>query len=84
MCNYFRCLLTAFQMRMLLARRNDITIHICFFFLRSCNLEQDDAGSLRHALNCMPNLVNLDLSDNPIEDGIRYTGLLMSPLPCIT
>lgn len=38
--------------------------------LRSCNLEQDDAGSLRHALNCMPNLENLDLSDNSIEDGI--------------
>ncbi|XP_057782183.1 uncharacterized protein LOC131000335 [Salvia miltiorrhiza] len=38
--------------------------------LRSCNLEQDDAGSLRHALNCMPNLESLDLSDNPIEDGV--------------
>ncbi|KAG6429073.1 hypothetical protein SASPL_107112 [Salvia splendens] len=38
--------------------------------LRSCNLEQDDAESLRHALNCMPNLDSLDLSDNPIEDGV--------------
>ncbi|XP_042053715.1 uncharacterized protein LOC121798661 isoform X5 [Salvia splendens] len=37
---------------------------------RSCNLEQDDAESLRHALNCMPNLDSLDLSDNPIEDGV--------------
>ncbi|XP_047958543.1 uncharacterized protein LOC125204047 isoform X2 [Salvia hispanica] len=38
--------------------------------LRSCNLERDDAESLRHALNCMPNLDSLDLSDNPIEDGV--------------
>lgn len=38
--------------------------------LRSCNLVPDDIGSLRNTLSCMPNLENLDLSDNPIEDGI--------------
>ncbi|KAL1550087.1 hypothetical protein AAHA92_18100 [Salvia divinorum] len=38
--------------------------------LRSCNLEQDDAESLKHALNCIPILESLDLSDNPIEDGV--------------
>ncbi|XP_073040622.1 uncharacterized protein [Primulina eburnea] len=39
--------------------------------LRNNNLEKDDADSLRQALVHMPNLQNLDLSDNPIEDGIR-------------
>ncbi|KAG8370858.1 hypothetical protein BUALT_Bualt13G0027100 [Buddleja alternifolia] len=39
--------------------------------LRGCNLVQDDADCLKHALIHMPNLDNLDLSDNIFEDGIR-------------
>lgn len=47
-----------------------INFPLFFLIFRSCNLERDDAESLRHALNCMPNLDSLDLSDNPIEDGV--------------
>ncbi|KZV23665.1 hypothetical protein F511_06995 [Dorcoceras hygrometricum] len=39
--------------------------------LRNNNLVKDDADCLRPALVHMPNLQYLDLSDNPIEDGIR-------------
>ncbi|KAL6563791.1 hypothetical protein OROGR_002750 [Orobanche gracilis] len=38
--------------------------------LRSCNLGRDDADCLKQALVHMPNLENLDLSDNYMEDGI--------------
>lgn len=37
--------------------------------LRGNNLKKADAESLRHALTCMPNLEDLDLSDNSIGDG---------------
>ncbi|XP_011083100.1 uncharacterized protein LOC105165701 isoform X2 [Sesamum indicum] len=39
--------------------------------LRSCNLVREDADCLKQALVHMPNLQNLDLSDNSIEDGVR-------------
>ncbi|KAM3731269.1 hypothetical protein ACB098_12G150000 [Castanea mollissima] len=40
--------------------------------LRGSNLRKDDAESLRYALVHMPNLEDLDISDNSIEDeGIR-------------
>ncbi|KAL2556891.1 RNI-like superfamily protein [Forsythia ovata] len=40
--------------------------------LRNNNLQKDDADCLKHALVHMPNLQNLDISDNPIEDdGIK-------------
>ncbi|XP_060177557.1 uncharacterized protein LOC132607553 isoform X1 [Lycium barbarum] len=40
--------------------------------LRNCNLQRDDVDCLRYALVHIPNLEQLDLSDNPIEDaGIR-------------
>ncbi|GER41150.1 leucine-rich repeat family protein [Striga asiatica] len=39
--------------------------------LRSCNLVRDDAECLKQALVHIPNLENLDLSDNLIDDGIR-------------
>ncbi|CAJ1897915.1 unnamed protein product [Sphenostylis stenocarpa] len=40
--------------------------------LRESSLGKDDAESLRYALEHMPNLEELDISDNPIEDeGIR-------------
>ncbi|KAI3461017.1 hypothetical protein Pfo_017680 [Paulownia fortunei] len=39
--------------------------------LRFCNLIRDDADCLKQALVHMPNLENLDLSENSIEDGIR-------------
>ncbi|KAL3620544.1 hypothetical protein CASFOL_035456 [Castilleja foliolosa] len=39
--------------------------------LRSCNLAREDAECLKQALVYMPNLDNLDLSDNSIDDGIR-------------
>ncbi|GFP91072.1 hypothetical protein PHJA_001251200, partial [Phtheirospermum japonicum] len=39
--------------------------------LRSCNLAREDADCLKQALVYMPNLDNLDLSDNSIDDGIR-------------
>ncbi|CAI9105722.1 OLC1v1004720C1 [Oldenlandia corymbosa var. corymbosa] len=38
--------------------------------LRNNNLDGDDAESLRHLLVHMPKLETLDLSHNPIEDGI--------------
>ncbi|PIA25718.1 hypothetical protein AQUCO_10800009v1 [Aquilegia coerulea] len=40
--------------------------------LRGNNLQMEDAGSLKYCLLQMPNLVCLDISDNPIEDcGLR-------------
>ncbi|KAK4720218.1 hypothetical protein R3W88_018556 [Solanum pinnatisectum] len=40
--------------------------------LRNCNLQMDDVDCLRYALVHIPNLEQLDLSDNPIEtSGIR-------------
>lgn len=40
--------------------------------LRNCNLQSDDVDCLRHTLVHIPNLEQLDLSDNPIEtSGIR-------------
>ncbi|PHT46671.1 hypothetical protein CQW23_15829 [Capsicum baccatum] len=40
--------------------------------LRNCNLQTDDVDCLRYALVHIPNLEQLDLSDNPIENsGIR-------------
>ncbi|XP_015077141.1 uncharacterized protein LOC107021072 [Solanum pennellii] len=40
--------------------------------LRNCNLQMDDVDCLRYALVHVPNLEQLDLSDNPIEtSGIR-------------
>ncbi|KAK4408194.1 hypothetical protein Sango_0400400 [Sesamum angolense] len=39
--------------------------------LRCCNLVREDADCLKQALVHMPNLQNLDLSDNSFEDGIR-------------
>ncbi|CAN4098097.1 unnamed protein product [Withania somnifera] len=40
--------------------------------LRNCNLQRDDVDCLRYALVHIPNLEQLDLSDNPIEtSGIR-------------
>ncbi|KAL7084375.1 hypothetical protein ACP275_14G220200 [Erythranthe tilingii] len=39
--------------------------------LRFCNLVSDDANCLKQALLHMPNLENLDLSDNYIEGGFR-------------
>ncbi|MCD9560685.1 hypothetical protein HAX54_019429 [Datura stramonium] len=40
--------------------------------LRNCNLQRDDVDCLRYALVHIPNLEQLDLSENPIEiSGIR-------------
>ncbi|GAV63852.1 LRR_6 domain-containing protein [Cephalotus follicularis] len=40
--------------------------------LRGNDLRKEDADNLRFALLCVPNLENLDISDNPIQDdGIR-------------
>lgn len=36
--------------------------------LRNCNLQRDDVDCLRYVLVHIPNLEQLDLSDNPIED----------------
>lgn len=45
---------------------------LCLLNLRNNNLQKDDADCLKCALVRMPNLQNLDLSDNPIEDdGIK-------------
>ncbi|KAL0461045.1 UNVERIFIED_CONTAM: hypothetical protein Slati_0731700 [Sesamum latifolium] len=40
-------------------------------YARCCNLVREDADCLKQALVHMPNLQNLDLSDNSFEDGIR-------------
>ncbi|XP_073146798.1 uncharacterized protein [Henckelia pumila] len=50
--------------------------------LRNNNLAKDDANSLRRALVHMPNLQNLDLSDNPIEDGIRSLLSYFTEISC--
>jgi len=60
-------------------------LHICFSFQtvlykfliwflshRGNNLRKDDAENLGYAFAYMPNLEDLDISDNPIEDeGLR-------------
>lgn len=44
-----------------------------FSNFRNCNLQSDDVDCLRHTLVHIPNLEQLDLSDNPIEtSGIRF------------
>ncbi|CAA0825735.1 RNI-like superfamily protein [Striga hermonthica] len=59
-------------------RSSSISLEMCkslkslrMLNLRSCNLVRDDAECLKQALVHIPNLENLDLSDNLIEDGIR-------------
>lgn len=59
--------------------------------LRGNNLRKDDAENLGYAFAYMPNLEDLDISDNPIEDeGLRYlipyfagTSEMCSRLACL-
>ncbi|KAL0390861.1 UNVERIFIED_CONTAM: hypothetical protein Scaly_0443200 [Sesamum calycinum] len=51
-------------------------------YARCCNLVREDADCLKQALVHMPNLQNLDLSDNSFEDGISEIGAPFGKFLC--